>query len=105
MHTRSPAVALFLFHGAPGEGQPSFIKERAELVRARNPDHDRSHVGHDAETLFMFTYCCFGPLAVVQRANSQESKWKNYGQAADAPSNQPGALRRLHQIMRAPISF
>src|SRR5215831_11866189 len=52
MYTVAPPVPGLLFHRAPGEGEPALVDKGAALVRAANPYHHGSRVGHVSKSFF-----------------------------------------------------
>jgi hypothetical protein len=51
-----------MFHRAPRKVQPALIDKGEQLVRAHDPNHHRSRVGHVAEPLFAFPQFSLSPL-------------------------------------------
>src|SRR5436189_4062792 len=58
-----PAVTQFLIQSAASEFQPALIKEIAELVRTRHPDHDGRGIRHRAKAHLAFKQRLFRQLA------------------------------------------
>ena len=55
MDARNPILLHLLFRRQPGKVQPWLIEERATRVRARHPQHDRSHIYQRSKALLTFS--------------------------------------------------
>src|SRR5262245_59592268 len=64
MHILSPTAAQFLLQSPAGKIQPGLVEKREHLVRACDPDHYRSRVGHVSEALFALAERDFIPPAL-----------------------------------------
>src|SRR5262249_37324195 len=55
MHTRGPAILLFLVKGMPREADPALVKKCAAFVRACHPNQYRSRIGEASKALLAFS--------------------------------------------------
>ena len=102
MHLRQPPVADGFVHRAARKSQPSLVEQRAELVRAGNPDHHWCGFGHIPKTLFARPQCCLRALAISQRSRLPNRHNQSYTKHPDAPGHPPGTLRDPDQSVRIP---
>src|SRR5689334_24662884 len=58
MHSFSPTIPEFLFHRAPSEQQPGFVKVIAQCVKARHPNHYRGCISKISKALLTFLQGC-----------------------------------------------
>src|SRR5437764_2022439 len=69
MNAVCPAIAKLLLQLSAGKVEPPFVEKGAELVWARQPDHHRRRVGHDAKTSLAFQelfLCTFAQCDVAR---------------------------------------
>src|SRR5215469_16519123 len=91
MDSLSPAVTKFLLHRATRKLQPGLIKEGAELIQPRHPDHDWSCVSYSSKPLLAFAQRSFGMLSC--------------GQVLHCPNNTPGIARIVARNVGAVVDM
>src|SRR6185312_3898524 len=75
MYSRGPPVSQLLLHGAPSEGEPTFVEPGALLGAVSHPDHHWGSVGHSPEAGLAFGQCPLVPFPLADIAGHHVDPW------------------------------